>query len=88
MPEFEKNEIWEKTISALIWVFQVSTNAIYIRIMRKILHLPLELLEIPKNTLKIKISLFQKLSAIDVWDYSFPEAKVQWEWFQLMTYIE
>ena len=41
-----------------------------------------------KKYLKMKISFFQKLSAIDVWDYSFPEAKDQWGCFKLMTYLE
>ena len=83
--------LWNKkceTKSALIWDFQLSISAIYIRIARRILHLPPEILKIPKNISKIKFSLFQKLSAIDVWDYSFPEAKAQWRCFKLMTYLE
>ena len=56
-------------------------NEIDIRIIPRILHLQLELLINSKKITKIKISLFQKLSAIDVWDYSFPEAKDQWEYF-------
>ena len=72
---------FEKKFSALRWDFQLSMSAIYIRITQRILHLQLELLKISKNISKIKISLFQKLSAIDVWDYSFPEAKDQWGCF-------
>ena len=30
---------------------------------------------------------FQKYSAIEVWDYSFPEAEDQWGYFQRMTYL-
>ena len=80
-PEVRKNENLSKKFSAHIWDFQVSMSAIYIRITARILHLQLELLIIPKNISKIKISFFQKLSAIDVWDYSFPEAKDHWEYF-------
>ena len=71
----------EKKFSALISDFELSSSAIHIRIARRILHLPLELLIISKNISKIKISLFRKLSAIEVWDYSFPEAKDQWGYF-------
>ena len=68
----------EKKFSALIWDFEFSSSAIHIRIAGRILHLPLELLKISKNISKIKILIFQKQSAIEVWDYSFPEAKDQW----------
>ena len=80
-PEVQKNENLRKKFSALIWDFQNSVIAIYIRITPRILHLQLELLKISKNISKIKISLFEKLSAIEVWDHSFPEAKDQWECF-------
>ena len=72
---------FEQKISARIWDFQISRSAIYIRITPRILHLPLELLTIPKKISKIKISLFQKWSAIELWDNSFPEAEDQWEYF-------
>ena len=74
-PEVEKNEISEKNSQHSYDILQFSKSAIYIRIAGRILHLPLELLKFSKNVSKIKISLFQKLSAIEVWDYSFPEAK-------------
>ena len=74
-PEVRKKWKLRKIFSELIWDFELSSSAIHIRIARKILHLPLELLKISKNMLKIKISVFQKYSAIEVWDYSFPEAK-------------
>ena len=48
-PEVRKNWNLRKKISELIWDFQISTSAIYIRITRRILHLPLELLIISKN---------------------------------------
>ena len=85
-PEVRKNENLRKKFSALIWDFRFSMNAIYIRITPRILHFQLELLKLWKNISKIKISLFEKLSAIDVWDYSFPEAKDQWGCFSHMTY--
>ena len=47
-PEVRKNEIWEKQISAVMWDFQNSTSAIYIKITRRILHLQLDLLIISK----------------------------------------
>ena len=56
----------QKKKSELICNFELSSSAIHIRIARRILHLPLELLKIPKNTSKIKISFFQRLSAIEV----------------------
>ena len=80
-PEVRKNQKLRKKFSALIWDFQFWIRAIYIRIARRILHFQLELLIISKNISKIKISLFQKYSAIEVWDYSFPEAKDQWGCF-------
>ena len=87
-PEVRKKWKLRKIFSTLIWAFELSSSAIHIRIARRILHLPLELMQISKKILKIKISLFQKWSAIEVWDYSFPEAKDQWGCFLLMTYLE
>ena len=80
-PEVRKNRNSRNKLSAHIWDSQLSISAIYIKITRRILHLQLELLIISKNISKIKIPFFQKLSAIDVWDYSFPEAKDQWGYF-------
>ena len=77
-PEVRENWNLRKKISALIWDFRISISAIYIRIAKRILHLPLELQRISKNISKIKVVLFQKVSAIEVWDYSFLEAKDQW----------
>ena len=80
-PEVGKNENLRKKISSLIWDFQLSMIAIYIRITTRILHLRLELLILAKNISKLKISLFQNYSAIEVWAYSFSEAKDQWGYF-------
>ena len=86
IPKFEKKLHLRKKWSALIWDFQLSTSAIYIRVRRRMLHLPLELLTIQKKISKIKIPFFQKYSAIEVWDYSFPETKDQWGYFWHMSY--
>ena len=80
-PKVRKDRNSRKKLSAPIWDFQLSISAIYIRITPRILHLQLELLKISKINSKMKISLFQKYSAIEVWDYSFPEPKDEWGCF-------
>ena len=85
-PEARKNENLRKNsrhsyeIVNVRWLQSISESHV-------ILLLPLELLLIPKNISKIDFSVFRKWSAIDVWDYSFPEAKDQWGCFKLMTYL-